>query len=105
MPQDNNQLNSGRIEVFFNHRWGQVCIDLLQPEALRVMCSQIGYNFTQIHPFSMPLPINSHVWIYSVDCTGNEDTLLECAFDEELHIGSFYGHCSAAAGVTCILCK
>ena len=105
VPQDNDQPNSGRIELFFNHGWKQICIDLLQPETLRVVCSQIGYNFMQTHPFWVPLPVNSRVWIYSVDCTGNEDTLLECAFDEEYRIGSFYGHCSASAGVTCLLCK
>ena len=97
---------SGRIEVFFNNEWGQVCNDLLEPETLRVVCSQIGYPVTEIQRFPTNLPENSRIWIYDVNCNGTENTLLDCqSFDVDYHIGKVYGTCSAAAGVNCSLGK
>ena len=97
---------SGRVEVFFNNEWGQVCSELLRPQALQVVCSQIGYPFAMSQPFSLDLPYNdSRIWIYDLDCTGTENTLLDCPSDVEYHIGKVHGTCYEAAGVTCLLGK
>ena len=101
VPQDHRPY-SGRIEVFFNNEWGQICNNLLGLGTLRVVCSQIGYPGTDIQGFPTNLPENSRIWIYDVNCNGTENTLLDCqSFDTDYHSGNVYGTCSAAAGVTC----
>ena len=104
VPLDNRPY-SGRVEVFFNNEWGQVCSDLLRPQALQVVCSQFGYPSTMSQSFPSDLPYNSRVWIYDLDCTGTESTLLDCPSDVEHHIGKVYGSCNVAASVTCSSCK
>jgi len=105
VPQDYRPY-SGRIEVFFNNEWGQVCADLLRPETHRVVCSQIGYASLQTQLFSTSLPENPHIWVYDVDCSVTDNTLLDCqSSDVEFHMGKVHGTCSAAAGVTCLLRK
>ena len=104
VPLDNRSY-SGRVEVFFNNEWGQVCLDLLRPQALQVVCSQIGYPITMSQPFSSDLPANSRVWIYNLDCIGTESTLLNCPSDVDYHIGKVHGSCYGAASVTCVSCK
>ena len=105
VPLDNRPY-SGRVEVFFNNEWGQVCLDLLRTQASQVVCSQIGYPSTMSQTFPSDLPYNdSRVWIYDLDCTGTESTLLDCPSDVEYHIGKVYETCYEAAGVTCLLGK
>ena len=91
--------------MFFNNEWGQVCGDLItsEPGALSVVCSQIGYNSTLLNiPYGgLNLLQNSRVWIYDVNCIGNENTLLECPSDVEYHIGKVHRSCNSGAGVTC----
>jgi len=105
VPQDYRPY-SGRIEVFFNNEWGQVCDDLLRPETHRVVCSQIGYASLQARRFTTSLPENPRIWVYDVDCSVTDNTLLDCqSSDVEFHIGKVHGTCSAAASVTCLLRK
>ena len=66
----------GRVEVFFNNEWGQVCSDLFRSQALQVVCSQIGYPSTMAQFFPSYLPANSRIWIYDLDCNGTESTLI-----------------------------
>ena len=97
--------NAGRIEVFFNNEWGQVCGDLFtrEPAAHSVVCSQLGYTSMSFNlPYGgLNLLQNSRVWIYDINCVGNENTLLECPSDVEFHIGKVHQPCNTAAGVVC----
>ena len=52
----------------------------------------------------MHLPENSRVWIYDINCTGNESTLLECPSDVEFHVGKVHQPCNTATAVAC-MCK
>ena len=104
MPLDNRPY-SGRVEVFFNNEWGQVCSGLLGSQVYQVVCSQLGYSLTMFQSFSSDLPYNARVWIYDLDCTGTESTLLDCPSDVDYHIGKIHGSCYEAASVTCSSCK
>ena len=95
---------AGRIEVFFNHEWGQWCNNKVERDALNVVCSQIGYTSMYSRMFPLHLPENSHVWIYDINCTGNESTLLECPSDVEFHVGKVHQPCNTATGLAC-MCK
>lgn len=37
---------SGRIEVFYNGRWGILCEDGFTENNAKVVCRQLGYNFS-----------------------------------------------------------
>ena len=100
MPLD-NQPHARRIEVFFNNEWGQFCSDLLRTSALRVVCSQIGYASTYTQHYETSLPENSYVWIYDINCIGNESTLLECPSVVEFHVGKVHEPCSHGTAVQC----
>lgn len=96
-----DQPHAGRIEVFYSNEWGQFCIDLLRTSALRVVCSQIGYTSNYILYYGTNLPENSYVWIYDINCIGNESTLLECPSDVEFHVGKIHQPCSQGTAVQC----
>ena len=98
---------SGRIEVFFNNEWGQVCGTILPLQAFHVVCSQIGYTPVSSVQFYTYLPLNSRIWIYDLDCydARNVSTLLECPSYVDYHIGKVRGPCYEAAAVTCLSCK
>ena len=96
-----DQPYAGRIEVFYNNEWGQFCIDLLRTSALSVVCSQIGYTSNYILYYGTNLPENSRVWIYDINCIGNESTLLECPSDVEFHVGKTHQPCSHGTAVQC----
>ena len=101
------QPYSGRVEVFFNNEWGQVCSNILLSQAPHVVCSQIGYTSVVSFQFSTYLPLNSRIWIYDLDCydARNVSTLLECPSNVDYHIGKVHGPCYYAAAVTCLSCK
>ena len=105
VPMDYNQSYSGRLEVFFNNEWGQVCDTAFNSSDVTVVCSQIGYATLQSEIFSTSLPANSRIWIQNVNCLSTESTLLDCPSDVEFHIGKVNEPCNSAIGVTCLLCK
>ena len=93
---------AGRIEVFFNNEWGQLCNNIVRQDALNVVCSQIGYaSMDSPYLMALNLPENSRVWIYDINCIGNESTLLECPSDVEFHVGKVHQPCNTATGVVC----
>ena len=98
-----NEPYAGRIEVFFNNEWGQFCSDLLRTNAPGVVCSQIGYRYASTYNpyYETSLPENSRVWIYDINCIGNESTLLECPSDVEFHVGKVHEPCSHGTAVQC----
>jgi len=94
---------SGRIEVFFNNEWGQVCRQE-NTAVLSVVCAQLGYGSAGAVPFSVGSSLSRRVWLAdSIDCTGNEDTIFDCPSLDFIDIGKAPdGYCSdGAAGVTC----
>ena len=98
-----NVSYAGRIEVFFNNEWGQLCNNIFRQDALNVVCSQIGYASMDSPSLigDLTLPENSRVWIYDINCIGNESTLLECPSDVEFHVGKVHQPCNMATGVVC----
>ena len=81
---------------------GTMVYNIVEQDALNVVCSQIGY-VSMVSPVLMALnlPENSRVWIYDINCIGNESTLLECPSDVEFHVGKVHQPCNTATGVAC----
>ena len=99
----NNLPYSGRIEVFFNKEWGQVCFQE-NVAVLSVVCAQLGYGSAGVVPLSVGLSRNARVWLGDhIDCVGNEETIFDCPSLDFIDIGKVSdGYCSdGAAGVIC----
>jgi hypothetical protein len=78
----------GRVEVLMNGQWGTVCDDKFTPENARVVCHELGLgdpvSFRQIGQLGAHYKINGQtapIWLDDVKCTGQESSLLQCAFE------------------------
>ena len=98
---------TGRIEVFFNNEWGQVCYQE-NNAVLSVVCAQLGYGLAGAVPFSLSISRNVRIWLTSsLDCVGNEESIFDCPSLEFTDIGKVVdGYCvNGAAGVICPIRK
>lgn len=94
---------AGRIEVFFNNKWGQICYQG-NSTVLSVVCAQLGYGSAGAIPFSISNSRNAPIWLDNdIECVGDEDTIFDCPSLEFTDIGKVVGgYCSdGAAGVIC----
>ena len=94
---------TGRIEIFFNNKWGQICYQG-NSTVLSVVCAQLGYGSVGAVPFSTSISSNAPIWLDNdVGCVGNENTIFDCPSLEVTGIGKVVGgYCSGgAAGVIC----
>ena len=107
----NNKPYSGKIEVFFNKEWGQVCFQE-NIAVLSVVCAQLGFGSAGAVPYPLGASRNAPIWLGdNIDCIGNEDTIFDCPSLDFIAIGKVPdGYCKdRAAGVicpmgTCIIC-
>lgn len=104
LVSNDNRPYTGKIEVFYNNEWGQVCFQ--ENEAsLSVVCAQLGYGSIGALSLRANISIDSLIWLSDdINCTGNEDTIFDCLSPAEIdNVGKiFRGICSdGAAGVVC----
>ncbi|XP_019861045.1 PREDICTED: scavenger receptor cysteine-rich domain superfamily protein-like, partial [Amphimedon queenslandica] len=97
---DGSGPHEGRVEVCVNQVWGTICSIGWSNEDANVICKQLGYL-----PFGGKARINSQygpgagpILMASVDCSGSEESILECS-----HRSCDIFSCShySDAGVTC----
>ncbi|XP_038077821.1 deleted in malignant brain tumors 1 protein-like [Patiria miniata] len=70
----------GRVEIFHNGQWGQVCDDLWDDQDANVVCHHLGYrNLYSRYTNARYLSRNGAlVWLKSLRCQGNEEHISEC---------------------------
>ncbi|NXH11566.1 DMBT1 protein, partial [Bucco capensis] len=74
-----SSLCSGRVEVLHRHQWGTVCDDSWDEEDAAVVCRQLGCGtVVSAHGESWFGQGHDAIWLDEVNCTGKEETLLEC---------------------------
>ena len=74
-----NSSNEGRIEVYYNYRWGTVCDDGWDDTDAGVVCRQLGFGSSGTAIGSAGFGQGSgSIWLNGITCTGSELTIASC---------------------------
>ena len=95
-----SSYNEGRVEIYYNYKWGTVCDDEWDDTDAGVVCRQLGFGSSGTAIGSAGFGQGSgKIWLSSVTCIGSESTLASCG-----HLGiEITGNCNhnEDAGVRC----
>ncbi|XP_066024208.1 deleted in malignant brain tumors 1 protein isoform X2 [Pocillopora verrucosa] len=94
-----NLPSFGRVEVFYNDKWGSICNYLWDLKDADVVCRQLGYDGALSAPGAAAFGQGiGQIWLNDVRCIGTETSLSQCS-----HRGWGIGFCwrREAAGVIC----
>jgi len=83
---------SGRVELFFNGRWGTICNDKFDKLDGEVVCRQLNQGSVSriAKPGEFPVSKNDQpIWLDEIQCSGNEKWLSAC-----LHSGYGSNDCN-----------
>lgn len=76
---------TGRLEVFFEGSWSQVCAGDFGPPDARVACRQLGFGSGTVVPAELPKDYSEfadtvfpEVALTGLQCKGTEERLLDC---------------------------
>ena len=89
----------GRVEVYYNGRWGTVCDDNWDINDARVACRQLGFPDAEAaYQGHRVRDGTGQIWLDNVNCRGYESSLFSCS-----HYGWGRHDCSHGedAGVRC----
>ena len=91
---------TGRVEIFYNGRWGTICDDDWDINDARVACRELGYEDVAraLHGSYVP-DGTGPIWLDDVTCTGNEKTLGNCSHRGWGNHNCYHGE---DAGVECL---
>ena len=71
---------TGRLEVFYNEKWGTVCDDSWDINDVKVACRQLGYAYGVRALSGLQVPDGTgQILLDEVNCTGNEQSLSDCS--------------------------
>ena len=92
---------TGRVEIFYNGKWGTVCDDAWNLDDAKVVCRQLGFPGAKAALQGRHVPDGTgQIWLDDVSCIGSEQFLGNCS-----HRGWGSHNCghNEDAGVRCIL--
>ena len=92
---------SGTVELGFYGAWGTICHHDWDIYDANVICRMLGYPRAIAAPLHSKLAIVSgRIWTDSVQCNGEEKSILDCQFSS---FGSYSSSCNhlTDAGVVC----
>ena len=70
---------SGRVEVYYNGKWGTVCDDNWGIDDARVVCRQLGFRSTlDAYKRAYYGKGTGQILLDEVNCTGSESSLFSC---------------------------
>ena len=83
---DGLNYTTGRVEIFIkrSNMWGTICDNNWDEDSARVVCRQLGFgdNATPVKGYSPSASEGVPIWLDNVDCSGNEDKLIDCRRNE-----------------------
>ena len=100
-------VNSGRVEIYNNNRWGTVCDDGWDNNDAKVVCRQLGYDVSRSGTFTSHQSWgggSGSIWMDDVTCSGRESSLDNCGKRGNSWGSHNCGH-HEDAGVTCSGCN
>jgi len=85
--------HEGYLMVYHNNQWGHVCDDMFDYDAATVACRQMGYTEGEMsgrdgemsrsdNYMGDAVYIADQIWLDSVLCYGQEETILDCQHNE-----------------------
>ena len=70
---------SGRVEVFYQEKWGTICDDDWDMYDAKVVCRELGYKYTvRSLRGNDVLDGSGQIWLDNVNCSGSEQNLTSC---------------------------
>lgn len=88
---------SGRVEVFYNGRWGKICSDSWGGTEATVLCKELSCGSPKKNQDVFTFGDSPLAGLIS-RCSGNVSSISQCVVDE--HIGKCEGVSIACAGKT-----
>ena len=78
VPATGDPAHKGRLEICHDNAWGGVCDDLWGKVDATVACRQLAYQGAESQPRALTGPESLNMWLRNVQCSGSEESLLEC---------------------------
>ena len=91
----------GRVEINVNGTWGTVCSSSWNIKNAEVVCRMLNFSTPiYVSKYSVFGEGRGPVWLKSVKCIGNENSLLDCSHD-----GLGLGNCKHSSDVSVVCGK
>ena len=95
-----SSYNEGRVEVYYNGRWGTVCNDGWDEEDANIVCRQLGFESSELADFGPAA--NNEILLDNVMCSINDTTLAGCGhYGVYIKVGCNSNNNYKVAGVKC----
>ena len=92
--------SEGRVEVYYNGRWGTVCNDGWDEQDANIVCRQLGFKSSEIADFG--LARKEEILLDNVMCFRSDTILASCGhYGVGIRVECNYNSHYTVAGVKC----
>ena len=92
--------NEGRVEVYYNGRWGTVCNDGWDEQHANIVCKQLGFDASEVADFGVAR--KEEILLDNLICSSSDTVLANCGhYGVGIKVECNYRSQYAVAGVKC----